>query len=161
MTDSKHVAAYRTKYLKPGDSILVAAEGYTGKMMGSGKDTQQNGALLVTNTLVVFYRKGFFGEINQSIPLDKITSIEQSSILGFKSIKLHTSHDELGFTTAKPEYARLVEAIEAGRTRTAPKQAAAGDSPLDALKKLGELRAAGVLTEQEFESKKQSLLAKL
>ena len=159
MSDSAHVKAYRTKYLGKDETIIATAEGYIGKMMGSGKDTQHVGALIVTEKIVTFYRKGFFGEINQSIPLDKITSIEQSSTLGFKTVRLHTSHDDLGFTTAKPEYAAVLAAINARRSRA--DSAVAADSPLDALKKLGELRAAGVVTDAEFAEKKAALLSKL
>ena len=42
-----------------------------------------------------------------------------------------------------------------------PQSAAAPASPLDDLKKLGELRTAGVLTEAEFASKKAAILARL
>ncbi len=156
-----HVKTYRAKYLPAGISIVASAYGYIGKLAGTGKDTQHYGALIVTPKDVIFYRKGFFGEINQAIPLDKITSVEQSSVLGFKSIRLHTSHDDLSFTTNESaKYQQIVAALEAGRA-SKTSAAVATDSPLDALKKLGELRAAGVLTDAEFEEKKKSLLARL
>lgn len=160
MGESSHVKTYRSKYLTQGDEVEATAEGYIGKMMGDGKDRQHHGALIVTRKMVVFYRKGFFGEVNQSIPLDKVTSIEQSSMLGFKTIRLHASHDDLAFTTTDgAKYPLLVAAIEAGRT--SKPAATLGDSPLDALKKLGELRSAGVLSDAEFEEKKRHLLSKV
>ena len=163
MSDSSHVKAYRSKYLPKEDDIQASADGYIGKMMGEGKDKQHNGALIVTRKLVVFYRKGFFGEVNQSIPLDKVTSIEQSSMLGFKSIRIHTSHDDLAFTTTQGDkYPTLVAAIDAGRaSKPSPSLGGPSESPLDALRKLGELRSAGVVSDAEFEEKKRHLLGKL
>lgn len=163
MKDSSHVATYRKKHLRQGETIVAAAEGYIGKMMGSGKDTQHNGALVVTTKRVAFYRKGFLGEVHQDIPLDKITSVEQSSMLGHRVLRVHTSHDDLEFKTFQGEqYPAVVSAIEAGRTGHTPRSPApASEGPLEALKKLGELRAAGIVTDAEFEAKKRDLLAKL
>lgn len=161
MGESKHVKIYRDKYLGPGDAIKASSEGYIGKMMGKGKDAQHNGALIVTSKAVVFYRKGFFGEVNQSIPLDKITSIEQRSMLGAKTIRIHTSHDDLEFTAFGDAYAPVVAAIEAGRVRSEARPLPSAESPMDRLKKLGELRQAGVVTDAEFEEKKRELLKQI
>lgn len=151
-----HVSVYRTKYLAKGDTIIATAEGYI-----TGKNGAHFGALIVTSKLVVFYRKGFFGEVHQSIPLDKLTSIEQSSLLGHRTLKLHTSHDDLDFKTGQSaaRYQEIVSAVEAGRAHPASPAVAA--SPLEALKALGDLRAAGVLTEAEFEEKKKELLKRV
>lgn len=166
MADSSHVKAYRSRHLGQ-DEIRATAEGYIGKTFGSGKDMAYRGALIVTSKNVVFYRKGFFGEINQSIPIKSITSIEQKSLLGLRTVRFHTSHDDLEFTTGEAkEYAAILSAVEAGRAQAAPPAAPAapaGDAgdALDALRKLGELRAAGVINDAEFEAKKASLLARL
>ncbi len=162
MSESKHVKTYREKHLAPGASIVATAEGYIGKLGGSDKELQRYGSLIITNTAVVFYRKGWFGEINQSIPLDKLTSIEQSSVLGFRGIRLHTSHDDLKFTTQNgDEYKQILAAVEAGRGAKPSAAASAGESPLDTLKKLGELKAAGLLSEAEFDEKKRHLLSRV
>ena len=79
---------------------------------------------------------------------------------------MHTSHDQLEFKMMGSDNA-LVEAIEAGRTTQptvapvlANTQPAAND-PLSLLKKLAELKELGVLSESEFQEKKQALLAKV
>lgn len=162
MGECKHVRIYREKYLAKGETVEASSEGYIGKVGGEGKEAQHWGALLVTKTVVIFYRKGFFGEINQSIPLDKITSIEQSRVLNFQGIRLHTSHDDLKFTTVNAnEYKQIVAAIESGRMTKPATSASAGDSPLDALKKLGDLRTAGVISDAEFDEKKRHLLSRI
>jgi hypothetical protein len=130
-------------------------------MMGSGKDKQHNGILVVTAERVVFYRKGFLGEVIESIPLKSVTSIERKSMLGHHTVRLHTSHDALAFKTfKKPEEELLVQAIETGRS-SGPVSVAHGGNHLESIRQLGELRSAGVLTEEEFQAKKTELLAKL
>jgi hypothetical protein len=69
MADSKHVRVFKARYLEAGEVVVASAEGYIGKMMGQGADTQRNGALIVTDRRAVFYRKGIFGEVQESIPL--------------------------------------------------------------------------------------------
>ena len=161
MTEPKHVAVFRQKHMNPGEEVVAWGEGYIGEMMGSGKDTQHNGALIVTNNRVAFYRKGMLGEVLETIPLKSITSIERKSLMGHCTIRIHTSHDALAFKTfQKPKEQELVDAIEQGRDHTSTQQSSS-PSPLDALKKLAELKDIGVLTEAEFESKKAELLAKI
>lgn len=164
-----HSRAFEEKHLKPGEQIQATCEGYIGDLMGKGKNAQHNGSLVVTRERVVFYRKGFFGEIIESIPLKSITSIERRSMLGIRTVALHTSHDALTFKTVSEIDEHLVlQAIEEGRASgasasgnvptTAP---AAASTPVQVLKQLGELRDAGLLTQQEFEAKKAELLQRI
>lgn len=158
---NKHLSSFSQKHLKLGEAITTWGEGYIGEMMGKGKDQQHNGILLVTPDRVVFYRKAFLGEVIESIPLKSITSIERKSVLGHHTVQLHTSHDALAFKTfKKPDEESLIAAIEAGRS-TVPAPTPKMDNHLDAIRKLGELRATGLLTEDEFQTKKTELLAKL
>lgn len=161
MKDSKHRQAFSERHLKPAESIVSCGDGYIGEMMGKGDKTQHNGVLIVTNERVAFYRKGLLGEVLETIALKSITSIERKSMLGHRIIRLHTSHDDLEFKTFdKIAEGLLVEAIEAGRTiaSTAP---TSGNNHLETLKKLSELKEAGILSDAEFQSKKAELLAKI
>lgn len=166
-SESKHVAKFRDRHIKPGEEVVASGVGYIGEMMGKGKNTQQNGVLIVTGARVAFYRKGIFGEVLETIPLKAITSIERKSFMGYRSIRLHTSHDSLEFKSFNKEIdQQLADAIDSGRhgvseapiTTTA---ATSGVSAMEALSKLGELKAAGILTEEEFSSKKAELLSRL
>ena len=162
MKESKHVRAFRGRHLQHGEEIASWAEGYIGKMMGSGDETQHNGVLLVTGVRVAFYRKGILGEILETIPLRSNTSIERCSVLGHRTVRMHTSHDSLEFKTLdKPGEQNVITAIEGGRSQWRPAQVEMPSDPLEAIRKLGELRDAGVLSEQEFETKKCDLLAKV
>lgn len=85
--------------------------------------------------------------------------------MGYRVIRLHTSHDELAFKTfeAKQLFDSVHDEIEQRRHQT-PVTAKAHqpeEDPLEQLRKLGDLRDAGILTEEEFVSKKASLLARL
>lgn len=44
-------------------------------MMGSGRNTQRDGQFVLTNERACFYRKGFLGEVFETIPLSKITVV--------------------------------------------------------------------------------------
>ena len=145
MKKNKHVEKFKSNHLNPGESVIAWAEGYIGKMMGSGKDTQHNGALIVTETRVAFYRKGFIGEVIETIPLKSITSIERKSTLGHRVIRVHTSHDDLEFKTfSKASELALVEAIESGRglkTETvAPEKNTASNDPSNSSKSYQSLK---------------------
>lgn len=163
MASNKHVDAFRATHLKPGEVVAAVGAGYIGEMMGSGKDRQRNGVLIVSSERVVFYRKGWLGEVIESIPLKAITSIERRSVLGHRTITLHTSHDALRFKTVDAADERaLAEAIDKGRASTAPApQQQPEVQGIAALRELASLRDAGVITQPDFDSKKAQILARL
>ncbi|WP_261840947.1 SHOCT domain-containing protein [Aliamphritea ceti] len=159
--EPKHVTKYKERHLSDGESVIAWGEGYIGEALGKGDKAQQNGALVVTETLVAFYRKGFLGEILETMPLKNITSIERKSTMGHRTIRLHTSHDDLAFKTfQKDNEEAIVQAIEDGRSKAGASVKAESDG-LDKLKKLAELRDAGVLSEAEFIDKKEKILEEI
>jgi len=159
---NKHVNKFTACHLTAGESIFTWGEGYIGKMMGQGRDKQYNGVLIVTGVRVAFYRKGFFGEVIETIPLNAITSIERKSTLGHRVIRIHTAHDDLEFKTfSKDSELSLVDAIEVGRglnAHIAPVCEATADDPYEQLRKLSELKEAGIISDEEFQIKKRKLL---
>lgn len=164
MSEPKHIIRFREAHLKAGESIIAWGEGYIGEMMGQGDKTQHNGVLIVTGDRVVFYRKGILGEVLESIPLKKITSIERRSVLGHRTIRLHTSHDQLEFKTFhKVQEADLIQAIETGRDKgeSSVVSVESLNASTEVIRKLAELRDAGVITEVEFTAKKAELLKRL
>ncbi|EKS6740474.1 PH domain-containing protein [Enterobacter ludwigii] len=163
MKDNKHVEKFRANHLNPGETVIQWGEGYIGKMMGNGKDRQHNGVLIVTGQRVAFYRKGFIGEVIETIPLKSITSIERKSTLGHRIIRIHTSHDDLEFKMfSKDSELTLINAIEAGRGGKTDTPAAAqtpvSQDPYEQLKKLSALKEDGIISEEEFQAKKSKLM---
>ncbi|WP_426751581.1 SHOCT domain-containing protein [Myxococcus sp. Y35] len=166
---TSHVVAFEKAKAKPGEMVVEFLEGYIGEMMGSGDKAQHNGALIITTERVVFYRKGWFGEVFETIPLASVTSVEQKSLMGHRQMTLHTSHDELSFKTFEQagQFDKAYEAVEQGRSKRAapaappaPSVAPAAD-PLAQLKALAELHKSGVITTEEFETKKTALMARI
>lgn len=162
--ETKHTRYFRAHKCKPSETIHGSLDGWIGEMMGTGKNTQHNGALILTSERVAFVRKGFMGEVFQTIPIEKVTSIEARSFMGYRVITFHTSHDELSFKTfaLADEFNALHEHVEKLRTelkvdKSAPDQ----ETPLDQLKKLAALRDAGIVSEEEFASTKAELLRKI
>ncbi|WP_105901405.1 PH domain-containing protein [Vibrio gangliei] len=162
--EPKHLKAFKEKHLDSNDTVIAWSEGYIGEMMGKGENTQHNGIFIVTNTKAAFYRKGFLGEILETIPLKQITSIERKSSLGHRIIRLHTSHDDLEFKTFDKEgESEIIQAIEKVRNNS-PQPEKTQHNEIDAIekiKKLGELKELGLLTDSEFEEKKAHILQQI
>ena len=101
----------------------------------------------------------------QTIPLEKVTSVETLSRMGYRVLHLHTSHDELSFKTfeSKELFDQVYESLEASRDDLAPSLQTAPSAVFipQQIKEFAELRDAGILTEEEFMTKKAHLLEKL
>ena len=108
MNEPKHLVVFRAQHLQPAETIRAWCRG-----TGGGKDASHLGVLVVTGQRVAFYRKGWFGEVLETISLEKITSIERKTLLGHKTLRLHTSHDQLLFKTFE-NWSGALAAIEAG-----------------------------------------------
>lgn len=163
---ANHAAAWKARYAESDEKIVATCSGYIGRMMGKGREQQHNGALIVTDRRVAFYRKGLLGTVHEQIPLAKITSVEERTLLGHRVLRLHTSHDALEFKTFDAAgYGRVSAAIRAVREQDGDVEGVAAAEavadPLEQLRKLGDLRAAGVVTEEEFAAKKAELLGRV
>lgn len=163
--ETPHYLHFTKSKLKPGETPLLFLEGWIGEIMGTGKNAQHNGCFILTDQRAVFSRKGAFGEVFQAMPLEKISSVETRSSMGYRVLTMHTSHDELRFKTFEPAslfeqtYNRLEELRHQQGSPTGAGQKS--ESPVDMIRKLAELRDAGILSEEEFSAKKQDLLSKL
>nr|WP_294847103.1 SHOCT domain-containing protein [uncultured Sphingomonas sp.] len=166
--DTKHIIAFRQGKLKSGEEIQVHLDGWIGEMMGKGDKTQRNGQFVITNERACFYRKGLLGEVLETIPLNKITSVETLSRMGYRVLRLHTSHDELAFKTFEKKelfddaYERL-ESLRHAPINLAGDQTQSlhSDDLVGQIRKLSDLHEAGILTETEFAAKKAELLSRI
>jgi len=168
--ESKHIVKFKELHLKQNEKIVAWSDGYIGNLMGKGDDTQQNGVLLTTNERVVFYRKGIMGEVIEAIPLKNINSLERKSALMKHTISIHSSGNKIEFKSLnKDENERLVTAIEAQQVainqdvkKPEVNQTESQDEDVFAkLKKLGELKELGVITDDEFNDKKSKLMERI
>ena len=158
--DNAHIRTFRQEKLMPGETLVGHLEGWIGEKMGQGERIRHNGQFILTNERVCFYRKDPFEEVFETIPLSKISSVETLSLMGYRVLRLHTAHDDLEFKTLEPKtlFDEVLAQLERLRNEasTAP-----AESITDQIKKLGELRDDGILTEEEFNAKKAELLARL
>lgn len=164
----KHVLVFKQTKKRPSEEILATLEGWIGDMMGSGKNAQHNGSLIITTERAVFYRKGLIGEVFETIPLPRITSIETLSRMGYRVLRMHTSHDDLSFKTFEPAewFDKAYEAIEAHRHDLAA--TAQIESPsleredlAVRLSRLEQLRKAELISEAEYADQRSRILSSL
>ena len=164
--DKKHTGTFRQDKLMPDETLEAQLDGWLDKPTGQGGVIKHNGQFVLTNKRACFYSKAPFEEIFETIPLSKITSVETSSLMGYRVLRLHTAHDDLEFKTLEPKalFDTLLAHLERLRNEPAGGSvapAASAESIMDQIKKLGELRDAGFLTNDEFNAKKAELLARL
>ncbi|PSR12324.1 MAG: hypothetical protein C7N36_12335 [Bacteroidetes bacterium] len=166
--DSKNVKAFKASRLSPNEKVLFSLEGYIGKMMGSGDDTQHNGSFIITDKRVAFYKKGLFTEIYKGISISNISSLEQNSILSHRTIAIHTSGEDITFKTSESKQAfnQAYEIIEelrnnltsAKNTQPANLVSNSSNEVFDKIKMLGDLMEKGLITNEEFQEQKKRLL---
>ena len=163
--DNKHIRAFRQDKLMPEETLEAGLKGWLDKKTGQGGVIQHNGQFVVTNKRACFYSKAPFEEIFETIPLSKITSVETSSLMGYRVLRVHTAHDDLEFKTLEPKalFDKVLAHLELLRNEPegGSVATASAESITDQIKKLGELRDAGLLTNDEFNTKKTELLARL
>ena len=154
--------------MRDGERVIHHVDGYIGKMMGKGDDTQHNGVLVLTDDRVVFYSKTWLSEVVRSIQLKQIANVHYNSSWPGTTIEI-VARDTLKVTTlgAKEDFANFQAKLEEVRDQvqpTAPAAANAAPADLDIpgqIQKLAELKDQGILSDDEFTAKKAELLAKM
>src|SRR6185312_5138323 len=163
--DNKHIGTFQKDKLMPEETLEADLNGWLDKKTAKGGLIQHKGQFVLTNKRACFYSRAPFEEIFETIPLSKITSVETSSLMDYRVLRVHTAHDDLEFKTLEPKalFDTLLAHLERLRHEPAGGSVApaASESITDQIKKLGELRDAGFLTNDEFNAKKAELLARL
>ena len=164
--DNKQIGTFRREKLMPGETLEGHLEGWIGEKTGKGGPSQHNGHFVLTSERACFYSEAPFEEVFETIPLSKITSVETLSLMGYRVLRLHTAHDDLEFKTVEPKAHFDKVLVQLERLRNEPAggsraPAASAEFIVDHIRKLGELRDAGLLTDDEFNAKKAELLARL
>jgi hypothetical protein len=156
------------EHLEPGEAIKAAVAGtYETKIMGS--DTVRSGILIATDRRVVFYAKKFTGYELESFPYGNISSFEQGKNMMGHSITFYASGNRVHvkWIPTDANLASLTEEVKAAMNAKHMTGHVSGPPPapqvdiMGQLRQLGELRDAGVLTQEEFDSKKADLLSRL
>lgn len=120
--------------------------------------------IALTNERVIFLDKGFIYGLKQvETPLDKINSIEQSIGLIFGEISIWDGSSKMMIKNIiKKSVKPFVNAINEQMKKLKNNNSLSEAHELDIasqLERLGELRAKGILTPEEFEQQKIKILA--
>ena len=150
------------------DEIVVAVVlgAYETDLLGS--DTLRNGIFIATEDRIVFYAKRMAGFDMESYSYSNISSLEISkSMMGYQ-ISFFSTGNKVSMkwineiNAREKDIAGFVEYVR-NRIEEIPSSESIQqeqDIP-DQIKKLAELKDQGILTEEEFGSKKQELLKRL
>lgn len=135
--------------------------------MVSGQYGGGQGVLVLTNRRLLFLKDGIMRKTLEDFPLEKISSVQWSSGIVQGKITIFASGNKAEvkgiLTSAGKDLADLARERITDVSKTAkPAPGASGPSGAasvaDELRKLAELRDAGVLTEDEFAAQKARLL---
>ncbi len=158
-------------HLEAGEEVQAYVEGrYETKIMGS--ESIRKGVLAATDRRVLFFAKKVGGYDLESFPYGNISSLEQGKeMMTGGTLKFFASGNTVTMkwiNTRKNnlgEFMTLVQSRmnEAKTSLSFPPPSAdpGGMDIADQIKKLADLRDAGILSEDEFSAKKAELLQRL
>jgi hypothetical protein len=148
-------------HLQKGETIQSTIYGtYEIKIMK--KDSIRNGNLIATDQRVLFYAKKLFGYELESFPLKNISSIEKSKGIMGHSITFFASGNKCKMKWIKSgEISKFTEYVNSKIGSTNTKQIQKEESIPELIKKLHKLKEEGILSEEEFNSKKTEMLKKI
>ncbi|HEY3361691.1 MAG TPA: PH domain-containing protein [Methanosarcina sp.] len=168
-----------------GEEIIDAISGFIDRTMAGVKQKRATGALVLTPTRVILYHNKmlFKGHSSMEFPLQRINSVDFNSGMIYADIKIHAGSDILIMDKASKVYGeRFIKNLKTlisnlnNPTSTTPnsqfsQSPQVSDAPhisqapqidiADQLQKLANLKAQGILTEEEFTTQKKKLLGLL
>lgn len=144
-------------------------EGEKVEEMTTGAYGGGTGLIVLTDRRLLFFKDGWVAKTSEDFPRDKVSSVQLSSGLLLGKIIIFASGNRAEITNVnKQDGKRIVDNIRARLSPSPESQEPASeltpgaeDKVLAQIEKLGELRDAGVLSDEEFEAKKTELLARL
>lgn len=155
-------------HLEVGEEVESFVEGtYEAKLMGS--ETVRKGVLVATDRRLLFFGKKMTGYDLESFPYGNISSLEQGKNMLGGTLRFFASGNTVSMKwidVSKHNLGNFMTLVQShmnrAKSNTAPPHDA-GSEPdvMDQLKKLGELRDAGIVSDDEFEAKKRELLSRL
>lgn len=150
--------------IKKVETVLHAGEAV--QEMARGDYAGRTGLLILTDQRLVFFNDGWTGASHEDFPLPVVSSVGYSGGMLTSKLKIHASGNVVDIdNVAKDDAKRLTDAARAAilsaRAPTNDPATSTEDDPIEQIRKIGELREAGVLTDEEFEEKKSALLGKI
>ena len=141
-------------------------EGETVDQMTTGAYGNGTGLVVLTDRRLLFVQDGLMSKTSEDFPIDKVSSVQWTSGMLMGAIVIFASGNKAEIKNiVKDDGKEIVDKIRHRISSPIPAPAPTGsalaDDPIEQLRKLGELRDAGVVTPEEFEAKKTELLSRL
>jgi Bacterial PH domain/Short C-terminal domain len=145
-------------------------EGEAVEQMTTGAYGKGTGLVVLTDRRLLFVQDGMLSKTTEDFPIDKVSSVQWTSGLVLGQITIFASGNKSEIKNVnKDDGKEIVDKIRHRLSAPAPAPALASApppmhtpaDPMEQLKKLGELRDAGVVTDAEFEAKKADLLSRM
>jgi hypothetical protein len=152
------------EHLDAGETIHSSIYGqYEIKLMGS--DTIRSGIFIATEKRIVFYAKKLFGYELESFPFKNISSLEKSKGFMGHSISFFASGNNAKMKWINDgDINRFTEYVNSkiGVSEPIKNEINQNEKGIpELIQQLAELKEKGILTEEEFNTKKSELLAKI
>jgi hypothetical protein len=143
-------------------------DGETVERMLSGQYSGGMGLLTLTDRRLLFTVDGAMKTVSEDFPFSKISSIQWSGGMMMGSVVIHASGNKAEIKNVNKDQGKeFVDLVRGRLTEPSPGQSPTasaptpGPDPMEQLRKLGELHQAGVLSDDEFNTKKAELLARM
>lgn len=159
LAENKHMLHFKEHHLLGGEEIVAWAP--------AQRMRDLFGVAVLTTKRFVWYRSGMMGQAIEPWPLNKINSTEVKRGLVGYYLKLHTGNDTLHLAVNdKVEAEKLIAALQTALNEINSGlehelQLEAVPDHIEQLKRLAGLKDAGILTEEEFATKKAELLSRI
>jgi len=163
MASVKKLTQLAKEHLQVDEEIKHIISGqYETKILG--KDSIRKGIFLATNKRLVFFAKKITGFELEVFPYSNISSIEMSKGIMGHSMSFFASGNKAKMKWIKEEnkgdVQKFVEYVKENIGKKSSSENSSSDIA-DQIKKLADLRQKGILSEDEFQSKKTQLLSKM
>ena len=147
------------------DTIEVIMGAYETEVLGN--DSVRTGIFIATETRLVFFAKKMFGFQLESFPYSNISSMEMSKGLMGHTIKFFGSGNKVSMKWISSDEETVHKFVSLVRNKLEKSQSSdTNENRLqygitEQIREIAELHGQGILTDSEFESKKQELLDRL
>jgi nucleoid DNA-binding protein len=164
MANKEKLLTLVQSHLSEGESVDLSVFGaYETKIMGS--DSVRNGVLLCTNKRLMFFAKKMTGFDLESFPYENISSFERSKNLMGGVLRFMASGNTVSMKwISDPELDEFTTLVQSRMGKNPSTQSVASSPAADIpekIQQLANLRDQGILTEEEFQTKKTELLAQM
>lgn len=136
--------------------------------LAQGEFAKKQGIIILTTQRLVFFEKSLMGrETLEEFHLASVSSLSVKKGLGGEKLVVHASGHE--YEIKRVMHGQIdglmsrFRALKhgAGAAPAPAAEAASGIDPMTQIERLGELRTKGLISDEEYESKKQELLGRL